>query len=854
MSRAGFGLGGAARFAFREMRGGIAGFRVFLLCLTLGVAAVAAVGAVRAAIEAGLSADGRAILGGDAEITLTYRRAEAAERAWMTEVSTGVSEVSDFRSMVRVEDPATGETEVGLTQVKGVDGAYPLAGSVVLAPEMTLAAALAVRDGLPGIVMAPLLIDRLGLNVGDRVALGTGTFVLRAALVAEPDRASGGFGLGPRSLVSAAALAETGLLAPGTLYETRYRLALPPGADLDVLKAALTETFPEGGTRWRDRRAAAPGVTRFVERIGGFLVLVGLAALAVGGLGVAMAIRSYLDERTKTIATLKSLGATGGEIFRIYLIQIGALAGIGTAAGVLIGSALPLALGPLLTADLPVPAAFGLYAAPVWEAALYGLLTAAVFALWPLARARETPAAALYRDRVAPDRAWPAWRYLLVLGLLVAVLAGAVVGLSAAPVFAAWFAGGLVLALAVLRVIARVIAGLAGWAARSRLARGRPGLRMALANLAGPGGDTMGTVLSLGLGLTVLAAIGQVDHNLQRAIGEDLPADGPAFFFVDIQGAQHGDFVGLLAERPAVSRVETAPMLRGIVTRLDGVPAAEAEIDPDGAWILRGDRGVSYAAQPPPGTEVLAGAWWPEDYSGPPLVSFSAEHAAELGLEIGDSLTVNVLGREITAEVANLRRVEFRDMGINFLMIFDPGSFAGAPHTYIATLHAEPAAEGAILRDVSKAFPNVTAIAVRDAAELVTDALGRIAGAARWAAGVTLITGLVVLIGAAAAAERRRTYEAAVLKVLGATRRRILGGYALQALIIGGLVGLAAVVLGALAAWGVVRFVLEADFGFAPWPALVPVIGGALVSLIAGLGFAWRALARVPARVLRERE
>jgi putative ABC transport system permease protein len=847
-------LGLAARFAARELRGGIRGFRVFLVCLALGVAAVAAVGSVRTAIDAGLAREGRTIVGGDAQITATYRAATEAERAWMENVATRVSEVVDFRSMARAESGETGETGRGLTQVKAVDDAYPLAGEIVLSPDIPLAEALETRGGTPGLVMEPVLIDRLGIAVGESVRLGGGEFELRAALEREPDRAGGGFGLGPRIIVARPALEGTGLLAPGTLYETHYRLALPEGAELAALKADLEATFPDAGLRWRDRTAAAPGVERFVERIGGFLVLVGLAALAVGGTGVAAAVRAYMEEKTETIATLKTIGATGAEVFAVYLLQVGALAALGIAIGLAIGAGGPLLAGPLLADRLPVPALFGVYAAPLAEAALYGALTALVFALWPLARAREVRPARLFRDLTAPGRRWPAPPYLAAVLVAAGALGAAAVAFSDAPRFAAAFVAGVVVALALLGLLARGIRRLAGRAARSRMARGRPALRLALAAVGGPGGDTVAVVLALGLGLTVLAAIGQVDRNLQSAIAEELPAESPAFFFVDIQNAQLDPFLETVDEVGAAERVETAPMLRGIITKLDGVPAQKAEIDPEGAWMLRGDRGVTYAATPPPGTELVAGEWWPEDHAGETEVSFSAEHAAELGLGLGDTLTVSVLGREMTARVTSLREVDFSDLGINFLMVFDPASFAGAPHTHIATVYAPPEAEGRLMREVSDAFPNVTAIRVRDALDRVSDGLGQIAAAARWAAAVTLVTGLVVLVGAAAAGERRRTYEAAILKVMGATRRRILATLAMRAAFTGAAAGLLAVVLGGVAGWAVVTFVLGTAFTPALWASLALVAGGAVLSLVAGLAFAARALGVPAARTLRARE
>ncbi len=844
----------AATFAAREMRGGLKAFRVFLACLALGVGAVAAVGSVRTAISEGLEREGRAILGGDAELEFTYRRPDAEERAWMDARAVEVSETIDFRSMAVADSEATGQTERGLTQVRAVDDAYPLVGAAELAPDIPLSEALGQRDGRFGVVMEPLLIDRLGIEVGDVIRLGSNAFEVRASLERVPDAAASGFALGPRTLVYIEGLEGSGLLQPGSLYEAEVRMTLPPEADLDAMEARLARDFPDAGIRWRDRTTAGAGVERFVNRIGSFLVLVGLAALAVGGVGVSAAVRSYLEEKTETIATLKTLGASGDEIFAIYLIQIATLAVIGVGIGLALGAGVPALLGPLLASMLPVPALFAVYAGPMAEAALYGLLTALLFALWPLARAREIRAAGLFRDIVSPSAEWPARRFLYVIGGVAVALALAAILLSGAALFAAWFVAGVAAALAVLWAAAKLVRRGSAKLARSRWVRGKPALRLAFASVGGPGGETVGAVLSLGLGLTVLAAIGQVDFNLRDLIDRELPDRAPAFFFVDIQNAQLDPFLEATRGVEGFETVDTAPMLRGVITRLNGVPAAEAEIDEGGGWILRGDRGVTYAAGKPADAELVEGEWWPEDYSGDPLVSFSAEHAALLNLEIGDTVTVNVLGREITGTIANTRVVDFSDMGINFLMAFDPGAFRGAPHTHIATVYAGGEAEGPLLRDVSTAFPNVTAIRVRDAIERVSDGLGQIAAAARWGAAVTLVTGLVVLLGAAAAGERRRTYEAAILKTVGAARARILSSFALRAAMTGAAAGSVAILFGAVAGWAVITFVMEAEFAFEPVSALIIVLGGAAASLGAGLAFALRPLAARPAQVLRARE
>ncbi|WP_342070427.1 ABC transporter permease [Yoonia algicola] len=833
----------ASRFAARELRGGLRGFRVFLACLALGVAAIAAVGTVRAGIEAGLARDGAALLGGDAEVEFTYRFAREDELAWLNSIAERVSETVDFRSMAVVE--RGGEAERGLTQIRAVDDLYPLIGAVTLDPPMPLAEALADYGG----VMERVLADRLALTPGETFRLGEQDFTLRAILDRYPDNAAGGFGLGPRTIVLTEDLADSGLIVEGTLFSTQYRLDLPAGADLQALEDSAEAQFRDSGLRWRDSRRGAGGVAQFVDRIGAFLILVGLSGLAVGGVGVSAAVRAYLAGKTQVIATLKTLGATRAVIFQTYFIQIGVLTLAGVLIGLVLGAGLPVLFAPLIEARLPIPAVFTIYPAPLFEAAVYGLLAALIFTLWPLAKTEDIRAATLFRNAFSTSAGLPARRYLLAMAVLLAALIGAAIVFSGTVFLTLWTAGGIAGALAILVLAAVAIR----WVARRfrKPARGRPALRLAFGAIGARGGEATSVVLSLGLGLTVLAAVGQIDGNLRTSFSDDLPAVAPSYFFVDIQPDQIGGFRERLESDAAVSRYDTAPMLRGIITQINDRPAEEVA---GGHWVVRGDRGITYADAQPGGTEITAGEWWPEGYDGPPQISFAAEEAEEMGLQLGDMMTVNVLGRDITGEITSFRNVSWEDAGIGFVLAMNEGALAGAPHSWISTVYATPEAEAAILRDLATTYPNITAIRIRDAIDQVIELVGGISAATRYGALITLVTGFLVLIGAAAAGERARTYEAAVLKTLGASRRRIILSFALRAAILGLAAGIVALGAGILGGWAVSTFIMDTGYSVIWSNALLIIGGGVLASLLAGLAFAWRPLSARPAQVLRARE
>ncbi len=832
----------AGRLARRELRGGLRGFRVFLACLALGVAVIAGVGSLSAAVTAGLKADARAMLGGDVELHLVHRTASADQRAFL-EKSGAVSEIVQMRAMARTGDGA----RRSLIELKAVDDAYPLYGAVAIDGAPTLGDALARREGYWGAVAAPDLLTRLHAGLGDKIRVGDATFILRATLRREPDAASNTFEFGPRILVAAPALGDTGLVTPGSLVGYSYRLRLLPGVSPPSWVADVRAAFPDAGWRIREFGDASPTLQRLLDRVTVFLTLVGLTALLVGGVGVSNAVRGYLSGKTATIATLKCLGAPGGLIFATYLTQILILAACGIAIGVVLGALVPFAAMPLLPEQLPVTARLGLYPLPLLLAALFGVLTTLAFALWPLAAAREVAPGGLFRSLVDPARRRPRPGYILATALAGLALAALGIAVATDRITAAWFIAGAVGSLIAFRLVAAALIAGARHAGRPR----RPGLRLALANLYRPGAPTADIVASLGLGLTVLVAIALIEGNLDRTIDERLPEHAPSFFFIDLQPDQVAEFDRLLAAEPGLSQVARVPSLRGRITRLNGVPAEEAPVAPEAQWAIRSERGLTYAAVPPQGSRLVAGSWWPADYHGPPLVSLDAEIARGMRLKPGDTVTVNVLGREVTASIANLREVDWTSLGINFVMIFSPGLLDGAPQTYIATARTAPEREADLERLVTDRFPNVSAIPVKDALATVSNIVSTIAIALRVTAAITLAAGTLVLAGAVAAGHHRRVYDAVLLKVLGATRRDVTRAFLIEYGILGAATAAIAGGLGTLAAYLVLTRVMHADWTFLPAALATTGLLATLLTLAVGYAGTWRALGAKAAPFLR---
>jgi putative ABC transport system permease protein len=845
---AGAGLVLTLRLAARDLRGSWRGFYVFMLCIALGVMAIAGVGSVAASLTDGIAREGRVILGGDAAFSLIPREAGAAERGFL-ESHGRLSVAATFRAMARAPDGRT-----ALVEIKAVDHAYPLYGAVGLDPLEPLAAVLEQRNGAFGAVADPALLARLDLAPGAGITVGQATIEIRARLTSEPDKLAGGIGFGPRLLISEDALRATGLLQPGSLVRWHYRLQLPDGdsteANVSSLVAAAATQFPEAGWDIRTRTKASPSLEQDVDRFTQYLTLVGLTALLVGGVGVANAVKNHLDRKRNVIATMKSVGATGPAVFAIYLAQVIGLACVGALPGLAIGAALPFGIALGFGAVLPLPIAPALHAGVLALALLYGVLTAVAFALWPLGRIHDVPVSTLFRDEIANDARWPRRSYVVATVLVVAALAALAVALAHDQRSAAFFVAGASAVLLTLRLIAALLMGIA-----RRLPHARSTvLRIAIANVYRPGALTTSVVLSLGLGLALLVTVIEIDGNLRRQFMAALPEHAPAFFFVDIPATEAGRFDDSIRSHAPGAALERVPMLRGRIVAANGIAAEALKPSASAAWVLQSDRGITYANEVPPGSRVVEGEWWKPDDQGA-LVSFEKKVAEGLGLKLGDTVTVNVLGRTLTARIANLRALDWQSLGINFVMVFSPATFRDAPHTDIATLTypggSTGAEEIALLKAVADDFPSVTTVRVREALDAVGHVVTNLVLGLRGATVLTLIVALLVLGGALASGYQNRVRDAVLLKVLGASRGRLMGAYVLEYLLVGCATAVFGIAAGSAAAALILTQVMNLSFGWLPGPAFGAAAGAIAATVGLGLIGTLAALGQKPAPVLR---
>jgi putative ABC transport system permease protein len=836
------------RFALRDLRGGLAGLRIFLLCIALGVAAIVGVESLALALNDGMGREGRMILGGDASFALIHRRLSADEQRFL-EAHGSLSTVATLRGMARV---TTGDA--ALIEIKAVEPSWPRIGQATFAPHMSLEAALGEREGMFGAAVEEALLARLNLKLGDVIRIGETNFAIRTLLDSEPDRLATGIGLGPRVLISQSALDATKLIQPGSLVRWTTRVIMDDAPDNAAVQAFMGEakrTFPQAGWDARSRLAINPDFSRDLDRFAEFLTLAGLLSLVVGGVGVANAAQGFVERKRATLAILKAIGATGSSVVALALVEFMIVALIGALLGAALGVAIPFAVNGLFGSLLPIPLAPSISPSLMGLGLIYGLLTALAFSIAALGRAHDLPVTTLIRDLIEERQGWPRKRYLAGAALAGATLVALAILTSPQRSVAAMVAGATVVSFIALRLVALGLAYLARRAPRSRFVE----WRMALAAIHRPGALTSSVVLSLGLGLTALVALTLVEANMRAELREAQPGVTPSFFFLDVRGPDAGAFVDFVKREAPGVKVSETPMMRGRFVQLGDRPVEQVKPSDNVAWALEGDRGVTFADKPPEGSEVVAGTWWPSDYSGPPLVSMEKEVAEGLGLRVGDTVVVNVLGRDIAAKLANLRKVNWRSFAINFVLVYSPNALKGAPYTELVSASLPTAASDAelkLMRAVAQQFPDVASVRVREAMDSIETLVAKLALAIRAATGVALATSVLVLAGALAANRRARLADATILKILGATRARLTMMFLIEYALLGLATAAFGVAAGTLAATWVVWRIMQFDFVF-DWRAALAVAGGGL-AITVGLGMigAWRTLSQKPAAYLRE--
>ncbi len=833
------------KIALRDLRRGYRGFWIFFSCLALGVAAITTVTVLSASLVKGIERDGKVILGGDLAVQQQFRGLTDEQLATLKRSTTKLAEFVELSTLLRTEDTRNSI----LVSLKAVDDIYPLYGTFKIQGGRELAQAIALQDDAWGALVDPFIVESGRAEIGDTVEFGTSRFRVTGIIEDEPDRvaSSGRFAFWPRVIVHRASLDESLLMGFGSRNNYEYRAILNEGLDSAVVVSALQNQFPN--LQIRDFRNASPNLSEIVKRIGFLLSLAGLTTLLIGGVGVSNAVRAYMDTRLGTIAILKCIGGSNRFVFRTFLFQVVMLSAIGVGIGIAAGAVIAVFASATVERLLNVPFDIAFSPAVFATVVAYGMLTAMLFALWPLASALNTSPATLFRNVVSAERQRPSWIFAAITFAIAVVLTGIVIATAEQRPFAIWFVIGVTVAWVVFRAIGHLVMKLA------KLAGGRfsPVVKLALANLHRPGAATADTILSIGLGLSVLIATAMVSANLDQQISDMIPEQAPEFFFIGVQSDQMDEFRDLIDEIGGVTEFNVMPYIPGRITQIKGMDPHDALVDESGEWLIDdgGERTFSYTAEPLEDVEIIEGEWWSADYSGKTLLSIHKDVADAFALDIDDEITMNILGREITGSVHNIRDLEWRSMRLNFAITLSPEPLRTMPHSSVATAHVADEFEFAIQDRVASEMPSVTIIRVKEALNRVGNLMNRARTAASSISAVTIVAGILVLAGIVISENRRRAYESVLLKTIGASRRYILATFTVEYLLQGSASALAATLLGSLTSWAVVYGLMDWDWYFMPLSAVNTAIFGLAIAVSLGMLGIWRALQHRPLYYLR---
>jgi len=841
----------ALRMAWRETRGAARHFAVLFGCVALGVAALVSVGSFGSNLDRTLTREARALTGGDVELR-SAQPLDPTARAALDELAQRGAVTATVREMVAMaRTPGRGATL--LVELKAVERAYPLYGRVETTPPEPLDALLSDRADRGGAVVEAPLLQRLGLAVGGELEIGSARFIVTGVLVREPDRAGGLVTLGPHVLVGDRALERTGLVQTGSRVRYRTLVRLPAEMTAHAVTEDLARTIGDPAVRIAPFDESQPGLRRFFSQLATYLGLVGLASLLVGGVGIASTVTTFLRRQLATIAILKCLGAGSRVLLATYLIQTLSVALVGS----LLGAALGVTAQPLLVRALAPFAPFALEArwdvGTVARGLALGLLAALLCALWPLLTIRDVPPSLILR-RDVDEGGWRARRPWAAAILILTGLAALAVWQAGSLRLGGIFAGASLAALGMLLGLSRALGSLTRRLPRTRGLAWRQGL----AGLDRPGGHTMRVVVAVGLGVMLLVAIALLEANLGRQLAYEQKREAPSFFFIDVQPDQREPFSRLVDEVSGVAPTLT-PVVRARLAAIDGKPVTRELIDrrkreaPEKNWYLTREYMLTWSSAPPPANAITRGRWWTaEEASARPLVSVEDEAAKYFGVRVGGTLTFDVQGVPIEAEVTNLRKIDWQSLSANFFMVLSPGALDGAPAVYLATARVSPDVETRLQDNVVAAFPNVTAIPLRGVLERVSEVLAQISFAVRFMALFSIAAGLVVMAGALAATRYQRLYESVILKTLGATRWAIARAFAVEYACLGAAAGLGGTVLAAVLAWVVLRFVLDTPWTLELETLILGVAVTTVGSLVIGLLATIRLLGRTPLSVLRQ--
>lgn len=843
----------AIRVGLLDMRGGFGRFGLLIACLAVGTALIAGVSSVGASIKQAVERDAAVLMGGDLELTRADRLASADELAYF-------ASLGSLAQVVDTNVGASSETADGFVDLISIGGTYPLLGSVA-SPQLPAGSSayefVSLRDGMFGAIVDPLLLDELGLSVGDTVQIGGTDFEVRGELYGLPDATVRGFRLGSPVVISIdglATLSDRTSPLPGLGTWFRYKLLLD-GRDVEATRASVDATLNDPSWTIRSAREGLGPMVRYYDLFMRFLVIVGLASLLIGGVSVWTGISAYVAERANVIAVLRSMGADRLRIFVHFFTQIAALAGIGVGIGLTAGASIALLVLPMVGQAVGVNLPPVLHAGPLLVAGGVGMLIAFAFSYLPLQQAQTISPVSLFRAKglSAPPIQWR--KLLTSIEILPLILAAiGILWLAVVMTGDALLVGAFALVSIIAVVLFRLVLSLTNATIRRLPEPSNRTLLYALREISGAEARASSVVTSVGLALAMLMVVLVLEVNLRNEYLGASVFDAPTLVASDLFEDEVQLLQSLKDEGQDITAFTATPMLRGAVASVGDVPVETIRPrGPEASFLLSGEVPLTYRAVMPSSSRLVSGEWWPADYQGEPLVSLHQSLASGLGVALGDRISFSIFGDTITAKVASFREYSWQG-GIDFLATFSPGVLEGYPVTLLGAVTVAPGSEESMTRYLAGALPDVRFIAIGATLEKITAALSQLSLAASLVGGLAVGNGLLVLLGSLATGRRQRQVDAVINKVLGARRSEVLAVSAAHYLMLAALAALLAAPLGIGLAWILTMVLLDVTFTI-NFASIALVLAGAIaLTGLLGATTILRPLMKRPAPLLRELE
>jgi putative ABC transport system permease protein len=873
--RRGASLRQIAGLTWRESRSARRRLLLYMSAISLGVAALVAIDSFAENTTRSIREQSRSLLGGD--LSFSARRPYTEQQkaildSIQTRTGAQYARVVTFPSMALV--PRSGKTR--LVQVRAVSDNYPFYGVITTTPAnrwRTLASG-------PVALVDPSLLVALNARVGDTVTLGVAKFVIGATLKDVPGTPGVAEIIGPRVFIPERYVPETQLLVFGSTAEYGTLAKLPSSLDPKKVLAPFRNSLEKQQLRATTVTQSEENATEAIQQLSQFIGIVGLVALLLGGVGVASGVRAFVARKIDTVAILRCLGASSGQVLAMYVAQAAAMGILGAIAGAALGVAVQFGLPSVFGDFLPVDVKVSLEPTAILTGVLVGGWIALVFSLRPLLALRNvSPLQTLRRDadsEVLKMR----WNDIPRVAVNVALGASVVV---IALLRASTPRQGIVISIATLGVlgILTLSAMFLSWIARRSLRAGWPYVvRQGVANLYRPANQTRSVVLSLGFGAFLITTLYLVQSNLLNRFEFNAAASQANLVFFDIQDDQARGVDSLVRARGRI--LETAPIVTMRISKINdrtveqiieesrvqrtadsaakakGGAAAEAVVarqTTEREARKRGERGGPQSGRPSwalrrefrstfrdtltSGEKLVSGKWFSaaalKGTSDTTEMSLEKDVAEELRVKLGDVVTWNVQGVDIPARVTSLREVTWARFEPNFFAVFASPAFRNAPKQHV--LLASVAGENTVAelqRDIVTRYPNVASVDLTLIKQTITRIVEKVSTAMRFMALFSLAMGIPVLFSAVAATRRDRIREGVLLKVLGASRGQIMRILLAEYALLGVLGSLTGMVLAIGGGWALTHYVFNASYAPALAPALA--IAGAMLGLTITIG------------------